>query len=62
MFHHLETERMSYVSHFLRAIRFSKDSLLAAFYFAIHAIYPDVYRDHGSRLIHSIHQRLDKQD
>jgi len=61
-FVHLEEHNIGYLSHMKRAIKLSIYSLKASIYFLIHAIYPDIFVDNGSKKISEIMIELNNID
>ncbi len=48
---HLHNNRITYIKHFKRSIKFSVKSLYASLCFLIHAFIPDVLENKGSSII-----------
>jgi len=55
---HLELTGLSYFEHMLRAIKFSLKSGLTSLIFAIHAIFPFVFEELGSKKIKEMHEEM----
>lgn len=57
---HLQQINQTYFQHFKNALTYSFICQHASVCFVIHAFYPDVLVQTGSKLIESLHQRLTK--
>lgn len=58
-FNHLEAVGQTYTSHFSDSMSYSFESLKSAFYFFIHAIYPDVFIKAGSSTILNLSENIE---
>jgi hypothetical protein len=57
-FLHLSEQNLTYAEHFRLAMLMSSLSALASFKLFIHAIFPDVFMEDGSKLISDIYLNL----
>lgn len=57
---HLYKTRQTYSLHFKHAFYYSMMSLKASYYFFIHALYPDIYTNHGSNTINFLNYIIQK--
>lgn len=60
-FYHLLKVRQSYKAHFKDALYYSQLSLQASYYFFMHALYPDIYTNHGSNTIGFLNHIIQKK-
>ena len=58
---HLIKVRQPYKVHFKDALYYSMLSLKASYYFFVHAIYPDIYTNHGSNTINFLNYVIKKK-
>lgn len=59
-FKHLRDLNVSYNTHFKHSMSYSLQSLKASYYFFIHAIHPDVYKDNGSLSVQKLNNKLNE--
>jgi hypothetical protein len=57
-FKHLKDLNVTYNTHFKHSMSYSLQSLKASYYFFIHSIYPDIYKDKGSLSIKKLNNTL----
>jgi hypothetical protein len=57
-FNHLDIRKISYFDHLFVALGYAKESILAAFYFTVHGLYPDWYVISGSTTISELHLKI----
>jgi hypothetical protein len=50
-FSHLKEKNITYFEHFFQSLNLAKMSLLATIIFIIHAIYPDILIETGSKIL-----------
>ena len=53
-FKHLGALNMTYIKHLKMSMNYSFYSLKSSYYFFIHALYPDIYLQDGSKNIHNL--------
>ena len=52
---HLEFARQSYMEHFHESMYYCWLSLKSSFFFACHAVIPDIFQKNGSETINYVH-------
>jgi hypothetical protein len=57
-FQHLKLASQTYVEHLSDAWSYALESMLAAIYFTIHGIIPDLFEHHGSDTLMRLHDKV----
>tara|TARA_Y100000816_G_C25820183_1_gene429183 strand:+ start:223 stop:411 length:189 start_codon:yes stop_codon:yes gene_type:complete len=60
-FNHLKQKQVNYKKHFIQAMYYCYNILLAAIYVFIHAFYPDIYTDAASSKLKKILTEMEKK-
>lgn len=62
MFKHLEENKIDYVSHYIRGLRFAWWSMKMYVVCLVHAVFPNVFSDTFSKSVLKLAKELEKED